>query len=231
MVPANVDRDNKGRDSAMIVTQKLIAAVKKFEGFTPAAQWDYKQYTNGYGTRAAAPEEVITPAVAEERLRKELASAAAEVEAFAPTAPLGVQQALTDLTFNAGSGWMKALLGDSVRAGAYANAKARLLMYDHAGGRVAPGLTQRRLAEAGWFENPLVDEAQPPKATPAPTENSMFNPTVLIQILSMLPQLVNAVEAILASDGAHTIESAVKVLLDHNTPGQPNAPALAPKTS
>lgn len=77
---------------------------------------------------------------------------------------------------------------------------------------------------------PLADKAQSPKSTHAPTESQMFSPTVLIQVLSMLPQLVNAVEAILASDGAHTIESAVKVLLDHNTPGQPNAPALAPKT-
>lgn len=53
----------------------------------------------------------------------------------------------------------------------------------------------------------------------------MFN---ALQLMTMIPALINAVEAIMASDAAHTIESAIAVLIGHNTPGQPNAPALAP---
>lgn len=230
MVSTDAHRDDKGRDSAMIVTQRLIDVVKKFEGFTPTALWDYKQYTNGYGTRAQTPTETITVAVAEIRLRRELGLAADRVETFAPNAPLGVKQALTDLTFNEGTTWTGAGLGECVLKGDWSGASERLLMYNRAGGEFKQALYSRRRAEASWFVNPLVDKAQPPKPTPAPTEPQMFNPTILVQILSMLPQLVQAVEAILASDGAHTIESAVKVLLDHNTKGQPNAPALAPKT-
>lgn len=55
-----------------------------------------------------------------------------------------------------------------------------------------------------------------------------MNPMIIVQVLTMMPQLINAVETILASDSAHTIEAAIKQLIAHNTPGQPNAPALAP---
>lgn len=55
-----------------------------------------------------------------------------------------------------------------------------------------------------------------------------MNPMILVQIFTMVPQLVSAVEAILSSDAAHTIESAIAALISHNTPGAPNAPALAP---
>lgn len=59
-----------------------------------------------------------------------------------------------------------------------------------------------------------------------------MNPAILIQFFTAIPQLIKAIETIMNSDAAHTIESAVKALINHNTPGQPNAPALgfdAPK--
>lgn len=55
-----------------------------------------------------------------------------------------------------------------------------------------------------------------------------MNPAILIQLFTAIPQLVKAVQAILNSDAGHTIETAVGALIHHNTPGQPNAPALAP---
>ena len=59
-----------------------------------------------------------------------------------------------------------------------------------------------------------------------------MNPAILIQLFTAIPSLVQAVQTILNSDAGHTIESAVGALINHNTPGKPNAPALgfdAPK--
>lgn len=47
-----------------------VDLIKKFEGFSPKAYWDYYHYSIGYGTRANSPDEVITQQEAEIRLRK-----------------------------------------------------------------------------------------------------------------------------------------------------------------
>ena len=78
-----------------------------------------------------------------------------EVEKVAANAPKGVKQALTDLTYNAGSGWEAQTLGQLIKAGDYENAKSHVLQYNHAGGQVLAGLTARREAEVKWFDNPL----------------------------------------------------------------------------
>jgi len=138
-----------------VIDEALVSAVKKFEGFSAKAYGDFKQYSIGYGTKASSPTDTITEADADKALRHELAAAEAEVEAFAPTAPKGVKQALTDLTYNAGTAWQKAGLGAKIKSGDYEGAKANLLQYNHAGGEVNAGLTARREAEVKWFDNPL----------------------------------------------------------------------------
>lgn len=129
----------------------LVKFVKDEEGFTRCATWDYQQWTNGYGTRAHHPRECITEAEAERRLGVEMEAAQAAVLHFQPTMPQGVENALIDLTFNAGAAWMHDGLGEEVRAGNWAAAKEHLLQYDHAGGRVLSDLKKRRIAEASWF--------------------------------------------------------------------------------
>ena len=52
----------------MELLNELVAQLKKDEGFTPTAFWDYKQYTNGYGTEAKNPKEEISKQEAERRL-------------------------------------------------------------------------------------------------------------------------------------------------------------------
>ena len=47
-----------------------VDLIKKFEGFSAKAYWDYDHYSIGYGTRANSPDEVITKEEAEIRLRK-----------------------------------------------------------------------------------------------------------------------------------------------------------------
>jgi len=131
---------------------RLVAEVKEFEGFAPVAKWDYRQWTNGYGTRAHYPHEPITRPVAEQRLDVELQAAMASVESFAPSAPQGVKLGLADLTYNAGSGWQHEGLGQAVKQGDWAAAKQHLLEYDRAGGRVNSGLESRRKTEASWFD-------------------------------------------------------------------------------
>ncbi len=134
-----------------MVPQWLTDAVKKFEGFEPVAQWDYKQWTNGYGTRALGPKERITREEAEIRLAHELEKAERYVVSFAAYLPEGVRCALIDLTFNSGTAWESAGLGKLIKGGFYDSAKTRLLQYNRAGGKVNKGLTARRKEEASWF--------------------------------------------------------------------------------
>lgn len=140
----------------------LVSSVKQSEGFAPRAQWDYKQHTNGYGTRAKMPGEVIDQAEAETRLSSELGKAYQMVQEFAPDAPLGVKKALASLTFNAGPGWMNAGLGQAVKAGNWQEAKARFQQYVKAGGQTLPGLVDRRNRESKWFNELQGQSPQQP---------------------------------------------------------------------
>lgn len=61
--------------------------------------------------------------------------------------------------------------------------------------------------------------------------NPMTLITIVTQAMTVIPQIVTAVQQIMASDAAHTIESAVEELIAHVTPGQANSPALAPSAN
>lgn len=137
----------------------ILDKIKKFEGFAPKAAWDYKQNTNGYGTRAASPGEVIDPATAEARLRDEVAKASGIVDKFKPDLAPGVRDALTSLTYNAGDKWTRSGLGQAIQTGDMAAAKDRFLQYNKAGGQTLPGLVNRRQQEAQWFEQPGAPNA------------------------------------------------------------------------
>lgn len=137
------------------VTPGLVAFIKKAEGFSAKAYWDYKQYSIGYGTKATSANETITEAEATQRLIEEIHKADALVTAKFPNLPLGQHQALIDLTYNAGSGWEEQSLGKQVAAQKIDSIKADILQYNHAGGQVNAGLTARREAEVSWFDNPL----------------------------------------------------------------------------
>jgi lysozyme len=177
----------------------LIAAVKGFEGFTPKASWDYKQHSNGYGTRAQSPGETIDRATAEQRLTGELGKAQAQVDSLGVPMPPGVRNALTSLTYNSGPGWMQSGLGAAVRAGDWDKARGIFLTYNHAGGQVNSGLTARRQAEAGWFDQPAVQEANagapvagfqaiPPASIPAPPSGAMPAPLPPVPSFQAIPQ-------------------------------------------
>jgi lysozyme len=153
----------------MALDQQYLDAIKQSEGFVPQASWDYKQYTNGYGTKAQYPGEIIDKATAEQRFNDAISQAEAHVNSVAPNAPPGVKAALTSLTFNAGPGWSQSGLGDLVRAGDWQGAQERFQQYNKAGGQVNPGLVKRRGAEAAWFNSP----DQPTVATPFPESKAI----------------------------------------------------------
>ena len=138
-----------------VVDQGLVNFLKKEEGFSAKAYWDYKQYSIGHGTKANSPTEVIDEAEADRRLIVEVNKAEQQVETIAADAPKGIKQALTDLTYNAGFGWSSQSLGAAVKAKKWDTVKADILLYNHAGGQVLDGLTKRRQAEVSWFDNPL----------------------------------------------------------------------------
>src|SRR3954468_1461477 len=126
----------------MALDQSYLDAIKQSEGYTPNAQWDYKQNSSGYGTKAQPGDENIPPdqlrAVHEQRFQDETARAAASVDAFNPNLPPGVRAALTSLTYNAGPGWQQSGLGEAIKSGDYDKAQGIFLQYNKAGGEVNP---------------------------------------------------------------------------------------------
>jgi uncharacterized protein (TIGR02594 family) len=134
--------------------------VKKFEGFAPRAQWDYKQYTSGYGTKAAYAGESISREEAERRLHGELGKAGGSVDAINPNLDPGTRAALSDLAFNAGPGALKGIRG-AIASGDTAAIKAWLPEhYRTAGGRPLQALIDRRNEEASWVGNQALARSQ-----------------------------------------------------------------------
>ena len=148
------------------VNEAGLALIKQWEGRRLAAYRDpVGIWTIGYGhTDAAGPPAVkrglkITEGQAESILRSDLAQYEAAVEA-AVTVPLTDNQfaALVSFCFNVGPGNLRGstLLG-KLNAGAYAAVPAELAKWNKAGGKVLPGLANRRAAEAGlWVKGDVV---------------------------------------------------------------------------
>ena len=154
----------------MAISEVYLSAIKKFEGFTQKAAWDYAQYTNGYGTRATSPNETITKVEAGQRFKAEIGQAATLVDRFAPNLDHGTKSALTSLTFNAGTAWMKSGLGAAVQNGDLERAREIILLYNKAGGEVLPGLVARRKVEASWIgvaADPTAQVTEAKRATEA----------------------------------------------------------------
>jgi len=139
----------------MSLDPQYLDQIKGFEGYSPQANWDYKQNSSGYGTKAQPGDENIAPdqlkAIHEQRFADEVGNASASVDAFSQNLPPGVRAALTSLTYNAGPGWQQSGLGDAIKSGDYDKARDLFLQYNKAGGEVNPGLVARRQKEAAWF--------------------------------------------------------------------------------
>lgn len=185
-----------------MLSQNLIEFVKGQEGFAPLAHWDYKQYTNGFGTKALAPLEHISETEANKRLVDELGAAMDRVEKFAPEAPQGVKDALADLTFNSGTEWEKEGLGKAVQAKDWQTAKAHFLMWDRAGNRVLKNLETRRAKAAAWFPAPAATVV--PAAAEKPVEAPVVAPA---PVVDPVPPAAPAAPETPLAKMLHTIET------------------------
>lgn len=169
---------------------QYLDAIKGFEGYSPTAQWDYKQSSSGYGTKAQPGDENIPPdqlkAIHEQRFQDEISKAAAAVDAVNPNLPPSAKAALTSLTYNAGPGWAQAGLGDLVRAGDLPGIAAKLPEYNKAGGEVNPGLVKRRAAESAWIGGSVPNG--PSMASVAPVNLAPQIPQQRPPIFAQQPQ-------------------------------------------
>lgn len=123
------------------------AFLKKQEGFRNKPYWDVRQWSTGYGTRAAGPNDVVDQAEADRRLMNETGNVSNWLKSNI-TAPLSEQQedALISFGYNLGTDDLDKLKGD-INSGAWDRVGQRMLSFHNAGGVPNEGLKNRRAAE------------------------------------------------------------------------------------
>ena len=145
----------------------ILNYIKATEHFTPTAFWDYKQWTNGYGTKAKyptggpndpGPRETVSLSEAESRFSTFVNSSAQTVGNFGQSKKYqwGQNQvdALTSFIFNGGSGWLGQVTDNGKRKNP--EIASSIPLYNKAGGQELAGLTKRRQEEAAMFRNNMV---------------------------------------------------------------------------
>ena len=144
------------------LSDQTLAFLKQQEGYAPRASWDYKQWSGGYGSRAA-PGEVFTPESAQAALVRDAAPVSQWLDSNVKgQLTPGQRTALTSFGYNlgTGSGGLQDLLPD-INNGDWARVAARMQHYNHAGGDVSDGLTNRRAQEAALLMNGGPSMASP----------------------------------------------------------------------
>ena len=139
--------------SASGVSGGTLSFLRKEEGFTHKAKWDYAQHSIGYGTKAKFPGERISKQEAETRLRAETQKVSDFIDKTI-TVPLTAQQrtALISFGFNLGTDDIEKLAPD-INAGNFDRAADRMLSFNKAGGEKNAGLVARRQREANMLRN------------------------------------------------------------------------------
>lgn len=146
------------------MVSKSIALVQKFEGCRLKPYLDvagiptigYGAIYNLAGERVKITDPAITQEQADEMLARDISRAYNAVVRLCPVRglPDGKLAALTDFTFNLGSGTLQhSTLRSMLLQGEYKLACEQFRLYCHAGGKVIPGLVRRREAEIeAWNE-------------------------------------------------------------------------------
>lgn len=149
----------------MEISAAGLQLIENSEGFSSTVYNDVAGIpTIGYGHRVRPGESFpdgVTQAQAQAILSSDVQTAEAAVTRLV-TVPLtqGQFDALVDFTYNLGAGNLETstLLRD-LNAGNYDAAASQLLVWDHAGGKVQPGLQARRQAEYNMFTAPAPEAA------------------------------------------------------------------------
>ena len=134
----------------------ILDFIAGFEGFAKNAYDDYGQLTIGFGTPATSADQTITREDALKELSKEVMKFRTIVleakEEFGYDWSENQIDALTSFAFNLGQGnFNKLLTGDEGGLRGDEEISEMILEYNTAGGKVLPGLTKRRQAEADLF--------------------------------------------------------------------------------
>lgn len=153
----NIQTDRKTNASSISVSgrpsEQLINFIKQKETFSPWAKLDYKQYSNGYGTKARSRNEVIDEREADRRLRQQVQEFYNIVVQFDRTHKYGFNNnqlnALTSFVYNGGPGWLDQV-SDNGRRSKQQIAQS-MLTFNTAGGQRLGGLVQRRREEVAMF--------------------------------------------------------------------------------
>ena len=158
----SVPRENGG----LAVSQRGIDLIKEFEGLRLTAYPDPgtggAPWTIGWGAttdetgRTIRPGKVWTRDRADKRLEAHVAQFAAEVTRALDGAPTTQAQfdAMVSFAFNLGTpNFAGSTLLRKHKAGDYTGAANEFARWNKAGGRVMPGLTRRRAAEAALYRS------------------------------------------------------------------------------
>ena len=153
-----INTNNSSPTDSKSLSEAGIQALKKIEGYSAKAYYDYSQYTNGYGTKAAFAGEVINPETAEIRLREDLKHREAFINRVAQArlekTGKGLTQAqfdsLTLMVYNLGLGQAHEV-HQAVIDGKDELVPKLMNKYVHAGGNVLSGLVSRRQQEASLY--------------------------------------------------------------------------------
>lgn len=131
--------------------QAGLQLIESFEGLRLNSYQDsVGVWTIGYGhTQGVKAGQTITQQQAQAFLQQDLGVAEAAVNGHNLTLTDNQFAALVSFTFNLGGGNLNKLLSQGLAA-----APDRILLFDHAGGKVLPGLTRRRQAERALFLTP-----------------------------------------------------------------------------
>ena len=141
----------------MLISNKGLALIKKFEGFKDKAYQDIVGvWTIGYGSikikgRKVLPTDTVTEHEAEQLIEQELAQ-----DVYPYLYGLGLNQnqfdALCSFIYNLGAtNFNKSTLKKKLLAEDYVGASFEFIKWNKAGGNVVDGLTKRRLAESKLF--------------------------------------------------------------------------------
>ncbi len=135
-----------------------VEFIKSYETFQPKAykahKWE-KFYTIGYGHCAEDVKkgQVINETTALEYLEKDIGNHESGVTMYINKNLTQNQfDALSSLVFNVGKGALKGTkLAKDLNEGKVSEAAKEILSFNHSGGKVDPGLTDRRKAEYNIF--------------------------------------------------------------------------------
>jgi lysozyme len=190
----------------MKTSSRGIALITQFEGFQGTAYRDVVGvWTIGYGfTKGVKPSDRMTRAQADQRLADELLDYEQAVAEAAGLCNQNQFDALVCFAWNVGiAGMRKSSVIKAHVRGDYDAAARAFALWNKAGGKVWPGLTRRRAAEAALYLEPMPDTITEPMPQAVEPERPMTAST--INRASAIAGGTAAVAAV--ADGVHTVNS------------------------